>query len=972
MYRHVNTLIKFSVFLFIFIRCGMIFASETGKISGVVSEKKTGQPLVGASIVVSAVWVNNEEIELLTPYGAATNTEGQYFILNVRPGDYSIQCTYMGYKREKIVNVKVYIDRSTIINYNLEMDILKGEDVVVTAYKPNKVERDLTATKQSYTISEVEQLAGIKNITDILDLQADVIDNHIRGGREGESQNLLGGASINNPLSGNRSFAPMVAALQEVEVLTSGFSAEYGNAQSGVINMVTREGGMKWSTRFDLSMDLPHAMVWGGNPYSEDNMPFYTLLSNPEEWLKPYIEDGQLKYIISNYNDYLPTSSHYNNIADPFVRAETMYNDSLKVARMAASAWSQMARQVGLDYNPIPQHQLEFTSGGPLNKYIRLFIAARQTKTKPVVPIPQDNLDRQWMNNLTIQPNRSNKVTLAYHYNYSYKNSVGGPLNWLDQIIHNSKTIDVEQLIGSTWNHVFSSASYMDLSFQVLDTRENEKPVFLDPDRYVSNAFSEYYAGRYDNTPSGHRSNNLSYNRGTEKTRTYTLNANFIKQINGFNLLKTGIQFKTYSIDVDQEFHLTSPGEYTYSTYSASPFEGAVFIQDKMEFEGFIANIGLRYDFYNFNYKYFSNLYTPLFNPYYPDMGTIRDPEYAEKEKTKIFGRLQPRLGISFPVSDNTVFHLNYGTFIQRPGFNYILRTEYTSRNAISEIGNAKLKPEKTSAWDIGIVHALPFGFRLDVSTYFKDVKDLTEEAVFVNSANEAYLNYTNRDYANIKGFHVNLEKSGKLLSAYIKYNYQTAKGKASAPGGALVTYYETPLSDGTMIDLPDPRDILMDYDRTHRLIINTRFNTSAKSGPIIFNCRPFSSISFSVTYKFQSGRPYTDDDQLLGLVLNKRMPSFSDLRLKIQKTLTIGDVTFSTYLEGYNILNVKEWSRQIFTDEETLRRWKNGDRESLIWYDPVFEEDPNETRAIYQYSDAYSVYNNEPRYFSIGLRIQL
>lgn len=127
-----------------------------------------------------------------------------------------------------------------------------------------------------------------------------------------------------------------------------------------------------------------------------------------------------------------------------------------------------------------------------------------------------------------------------------------------------------------------------------------------------------------------------------------------------------------------------------------------------------------------------------------------------------------------------------------------------------------------------------------------------------------------------------------------------------------------------------------------------------------------------TLTFKYQSGRPYTDDEKLLGLVFNKRIPSFQDLRLRVQKTFRVGGFKYAAYLEGYNILNYKEWSRRIFTDEGLLKRWKRGDRNELIWYDPTFEEDPNERRVIYQYSDANSVYDNEPRYFRIGLRIQM
>jgi len=952
-------------------------AAETGKISGRVTDSNTGEPLIGANVFITAEWSDGEAVDLAITLGAVSDISGQFFILNVRPGEYNVKCDYVGYRSAVFTQVRVQIDRTTNLSFLMDVKALKGEEVLVTAFTPNKVERDLTATKHTYSIADVEEIAGVNDITDILELQADIIDNHIRGGREGEAQNLIGGASINNPLSGNRSFAPMVNAIQEVEVMTSGFSAEYGNAQSGVINMVPREGGNKWTFNVDYSGDVPRYQIWGGNPLAEKNMPFYSLLSKPETWLIPYETDGNTKYLISNYNEYLEPASYYSHIDDSTTRVQIMYNDSLRVARMAASAWRQMARYVGMEYADRPVYKVDLTVGGPISDVLRIFIAARQKQTQTSVPVPHPNLSRQFSNNLVYQPNSKNKFTFAYHFNYSFKNSVGGPTNWFDTVIHNGKSTDTEHLFGFKLNHVFNANSYMGFAIRLLDTRDEEQPEFLDPGRYLSDGLNGYttnntYAGRYDNTPSGHRVNNIDYERGVEKTKTWSMETSYYNQLNKSNLIKAGAQLQYYILEVDKKIRLISPGDHRTSKYSAYPFEGALYLQDKMEFDDFVANIGLRYDFYNFNFNYLSNIFWPL--------QAVEDPGSSSGDgtgspltaKTKGFGRLQPRLGVSFPVSVNTVFHLNYGTFVQRPGFNYILRSEYTSHGDIYKIGNALLKPEKTSAWDIGIVNALPGNFRLDISAYFKDVSDLVEEAVYINSGNEQYTNYTNRDYANIKGFHVNLEKMGTFFSGYLKYNYQTAKGKASSPGGALITIYEEPLGDGSTIILPDPRDLIMDYDRTHRFIANGRIRTSNKFGPTILNSNPLASMSVSLTYKYQSGRPYTDDDQLQGLVLNKRMPSFGDLRVKVQKRIRVGEYTITAYLEGFNVLNTKEWSRRIFTDNETLQRWKAGHREELIWYDPDYEENINETRVLYQYSDAYSIYGNDPQHFRLGLRIQL
>ena len=140
------------------------------------------------------------------------------------------------------------------LNFELQSEEFQSEEIVVTAYRAPKIEIDRTSTKQVFNISEIEGIAGVNNIEDIIALQADVVDDHFRGGREGESLYLLGGASINNPINASKAFSPIVTGLQQVEVFTSGFSAEYGNAQSGVVNMVPKEGGDTWSTRIGYSI----------------------------------------------------------------------------------------------------------------------------------------------------------------------------------------------------------------------------------------------------------------------------------------------------------------------------------------------------------------------------------------------------------------------------------------------------------------------------------------------------------------------------------------------------------------------------------------------------------------------------------------------------------------------------------------------------------------------------------------------
>ena len=264
---------KLVAFAILLLFSTVLYAGETGKIAGKITEASTGEPLPFANVVITATWENGVEVPLNNVIGTAADLEGDYYILNIRPGTYSITVSYIGYGKSKQTHVRVDVDKTTNVDIALESEDFQSEDVIITAHVNPKIEKDRTSTKQVFNVSEIEGIGGINDIDDIIELQADVVDGHFRGGRENETVYLLGGASLNNPINSGKAFSPIVTGIKQVEVFTSGFSAEYGNAQSGVVNMVPNEGGDVWSTRIGYSMEIPHHETWGGNPYSTSYMP---------------------------------------------------------------------------------------------------------------------------------------------------------------------------------------------------------------------------------------------------------------------------------------------------------------------------------------------------------------------------------------------------------------------------------------------------------------------------------------------------------------------------------------------------------------------------------------------------------------------------------------------------------------------------------------------------------------------------
>ncbi len=454
------------------------FAGNTGKLAGVITDAVSGETLPGANVVVTARWVDEREIPLSIPTGAATDIDGEYFILNLRPGYYTVEISFIGYRPQRFTKVAITVDKTTRLDVELEAEVYEGEAIQVVAYKPAEVEKDLTATKQVYNVSEVQAIAGVADVADILELQADVVDDHFRGGRTGEATYLFGGGLIVNPLNNRRAFSPIVTALEQVEVYTSGFSAEYGNAQSGVVNMVPKEGGSQWRSRLEMAATLPYYKTWQGNPYNPANLYFHALLSNVDEWMKENPTNPGKPLYDLGYGfgpTYLP-----NRIVWPpvFYTRE----DSLKIARLGQIAYEQAFREIGMDAPKAMDTRLDFTSGGPLTKNSSIFFAGRQTTETPIVPMPNPVSTRQMLINWVYRPSGNDKYKLTFIANLDQDYSLSNFLRYMfDRSMNALYRRTLTMQYGLEWNHIYTPSTLSNIQFTILDMDLKQRIELMKP-----------------------------------------------------------------------------------------------------------------------------------------------------------------------------------------------------------------------------------------------------------------------------------------------------------------------------------------------------------------------------------------------------------------------------------------------------------------------------------------------------------
>lgn len=948
------------VFVILLMLSYIALGGETGKIAGLIVDKASGDPLIGANVIVESRWENGEEFPLTHPNGGSTDLEGTFFILNLSPGFYNVRASYVGYQEEVRVKVEVIVDKTTTLNFKLGEIIMEAEKIVVTAYAPEAVEKDLTATKQVYNVSEVQAIAGVADISDILELQADVVDDHFRGGRQGESLYLVGGSSIVNPLDNSRAFRPIVTGLDQVEVYTSGFSAEYGNAQSGVVNMVTKEGASSWQTRVEFSSTLPYYKSWGGSVYDKDNLDFYNLLIDTEEWLKenPRNPGRPLWDVGYGVTKYLPPRIVWP--PNPL-----NHQDSLKIAELGKIQWLQSVREVGLQYNNTMDYRVDLATGGPIAKNMRMFLALRQNLENPIVPTPFPDIERQIMANVTYEPSVENKYKFSFIFDNQFENYLNS--NWqrwlFDRTLSVTKRSQSTYQYGLEYKHLFSPATFAEFKLKAMNVAQSDRIDLLADGQFLE----EYSNGRNwaDYTgPSNHRVGRPNDDRGDRNSTSWSFSGSVSSQVDRSNLLKAGAQLFYYNLDVDYEMNVTNASSFRNILFTAKPFEGALFVQDKMEFRGLIANFGMRFDFYDLNFDYFADQFSPLRNPNFDGTragGEFYDRNLAEKKRSELVTQLQPRIGISFPVSETSVFHLNYGTFTQRPSFNQVYFNQITINNEIEILGNPRLKPENTKTYDVGLVQGLPGGFQLDVSAYYKDVKDLVETAFYSDTLQTVYQTYVNRDYADIKGFHVNLEKKTGSVRGYIRYNFESATGKSSNADNLDVapTYFEVSDPQFGNAKLPFPEDVYLDYDRTHKAVFNLRYISPKDAGPEILGFRPFADLSISNTFRYTTGRPFTYDASGQGLKFNQRTPEEREWRIRLEKRIKLHDTKMTAYFEIFNLLNEKFWQySRTFNDERNVVRWET-DRPNIL---------TDNEYAPYNSSQDVYLLRNQPRHYRMGL----
>ncbi len=934
--------------------------AQSGKISGQVTEKGTGEPIPGVNVLVAG-----------TLTGAVADADGRYTILRAPVGRASLVFSSIGYKRITVEGVEVEADRTATIDVEMDIEDATGDEVVVTAERPPVV-RDLTGTATGYRAEEIQR-APVEGVRGVLRLTAGIDTNpdgtlSVRGSGPYDMQVLVNGAPQTMTSSGvpgyniekaNNSwkydFNPL--GVEALEVISGGFSAEYGNAQSGIVKVSTREGRSYVEGEYRTEYRAPGQYHWGDNVYGEGT-PEWATYGTSEGWARLFPdssarwrENERQRWIAVHLPEYTAVDTVRGENGRPLYLPGQTVENPLGV----------------YDYTALAYVRHLFGIGAPLSRrpeVLRVHLSGEVRDSPSRVPtIERVQKYRNVTMTTTFQPTGRHKVRLTNLYQY-YLGGIqsgaddirfaGREASWKYTLIADSKREEVTT--SQTLNYVYTLTPKSLIDVTVSHAYETYRvpmvPVPLDRDRIA--------------TPNaGYRaifSFTSLYNQDA-RTRTLSGNINYTAQVSPSWETKIGASTQRWSTRSNAvssfapNAHIARSGFGDF--YVATPVLGAAYWQNKLELRGMVANLGLRADGYNFG----ADVPADVFAPFYPgEQSAGRGTPGTTRSKTYL--RVSPRVGLSFPISAATAFRLQYGHFSAMPQ----ARVALTRINELgwNTFGNPNIKPERTIAFETGVQQALWGSHRLDVVGYYNDrasqvsgVRILAESGTTRNQ--RTYGSWINNGYSSTYGVELTFERMSPGRWDY-RFSYGLSRTTAGRYGPGII-YSDDPADPRNTSPANRDRfgDPVTGNDRTHRLRSLITYAVPRGEGVEIAGMRPFEGSVVSMSYSAQSGTPFTyvtDFEQIRDVVNNRRYPFEEMVDLNVQKAFTVRGAAVTA---GVRVANLFNHQHLTPINGQNLPTWIN-DGEPFAGYS---------TANVNQ--QAYTLYRNIPRqvFLSLGMRLQ-
>lgn len=756
-----------------------------------MKDAQSGETLLGVNVIVVG-----------TTLGASTNIDGAFVILNVAPGEYNVRASSLGYSAVTQTNVRVDIDQTTELKFSLNQDAIQSEEVIVVAQRPI-VQKDVSSSRANISVREIENLP-VSTVSAVVSLQAGVQSGLVvRGGTSDQTAFIVDGLTLRDERNNTPYSGISLSSVQDIQVQTGGFNAEYGNIRSGVVNVITKEGSPKqYSVAATIRYSPATAKHFGPSVFNANSY-----------WIRPFLDPGVAFIGTKNGTWDIFTQQQYqefegwNSISEKSLKDNDPSNDITPEAAQRLFLF-QHRKQGDITK---PDYDIDAGFGGPVPGgeglgNLRFFASYRNSKSMYVIPLSADAYE-DYNGQLRVTTDLTGTMKLMVQgmvgeQTGTNSNNAGLPgifqsplsivrnldrVSYIDARMYANdywapSTISMYN-VGSKFTHVVTPSTFYEVSINQQQYKYTTNPGTL---RNTDSVYTfggvktdEGPFGFYPSLPttgigSGLRmSIGFSNSRDSSNLVSFSTRFDVISQLNQFNNIKAGVEL----VYTDNSVNYGSVDEYlpsgrSRSTWRTFPIRGAVYAQNKLEFEGMVANVGLRMDYSDpSGYWYDFSSYNKAFSSEL-SLGLDTLLAHIETKKNITFS---PRIGVAFPVTEYSKLFFNYGHFRQMPTpENLYLIRRFSDNNQVTFMANPNNPLPKTVAYELGYEHSLFEQYLIRLSGYYKNVTDQTTSITYVSR--DTKVNYAlavPNSYEDIRGLEITLSRNrGDWVTGFLNYTY--------------------------------------------------------------------------------------------------------------------------------------------------------------------------------------------------------
>ena len=879
-------------------------ASTGGKIAGVVKDATTGDGLPHANVVV-----------VDTKLGTTADERGRFFILNVPAGTYALKVTYIGYADYTVEDVRVSADLTTNLDIDLTSSDIQVEEVVIRAERPII---DKTATNAVRIVgAEDIEILPFRGVGGVLSLQAGVVEDegalHIRGSRSDEIGYYVDGASVRNVITGSSAVSLIDEALEEIQLQAGGFNAEYGGANAGIVLQELRTGGSDWDFKVVAESDnftsdfeerfgsysygYSNQVVTAGGPVA-GNQNIRAFLAG-QRWSRDYRPTFWSGFEFENLVDTGNRQGrvHWEKDEDGNPIPDTVERLEVKPGNIphTSSQFLDFNGTLHFNYTPIQFRVTGLHSTGdrdlninPIKNILNQERLNERTYSSSLVNLKAIHLldpsmfyemnvsfydqgresfdgvfkERWWVYNDSVAVQRALEGGSEYTP-YTANGSIPEPYD-LSGFPFNRPGSPTNSASGNSTGAWYAKEQdrYWGLAGSITkQTAVHQLKAGFDYQRWTSRRHAIFNGSIRSGIAATYPALDEVYQR---YYRDELAEGEILDE-----LIQTaeGLPDGEGSLEDLKQFLRRSSGDfYGYDEFGRSidssddplqdprkPVVGSAYVQDKIEYNDLIINAGLRLDYFDAASWRFVDQSAPVIDKKARTM-VIADSAGTYMEKTSAYTEVSPRLGFSFPVSDLTVFHVQYGRFSQMPKMRDMftggarLAVELGGQNFILTPTAFDVEPVRTTQYEIGFERQFADFASFDVTSFYRDIKgQLQLRRQDISAGNAGSFTYLqNGDFATTKGIEFQFKvRRINRLQAELNYTLSDARGT-----GSTLTSAQSGVENNT--DVPTIISPL-DFNQTHRgsLFLDYRFADN-EANPLL------RSLGANLLARFASGYNFT------------------------------------------------------------------------------------------------------------------